>query len=167
MSTIIRRASSAAAVLALGLTVACAAPAAETQAAPRGPVLRYDAGENPRDIGDWPKGSIVIDATWTSSQWPVTKVAQQVRTQTGLDVRVCRAKRDLMNYSPCGDVTVSSDSSGYTGPTGKRLGEVSLWSEDKVLVSADVSLDDGDGKKAGAAKREQKLRSYLIQAVGR
>lgn len=164
MSVLIRRATSVAAALTVGLTLACAP--APSEAAPA-PVLDYDTGENPRDIGDWPKGPIVIDATWTAKQWPVDKVVAQVRKQTGLDVRVCRVKRDLPNYSPCGQVTVSSDSSTHTGPTGKRLGEVSLWSTNRVLDFADISLDDPDGKKAGATKREARLRSYLVQAVGR
>lgn len=165
MSTLIRRAASLGAALAVGLTVACTTPPAETSAAPT-PVLDYSVGENPRDIGDWPKDTIVIDASWANKRWPVDKVARQVATQTGLNVRVCRVRRNLATYSPCGDVTVSSDRSNHTGPTGKRLGEVSLWSEDGVLVSADVSLDDRDGKKASKKKRERKLRSYLLQAVG-
>ena len=166
MSTLIRRAVSLGAALADGLTVACTTPPAETPAAPQ-PVLDYSVGENPRDIGDWPKNTIVIDATWAHKRWPIDKVARQISAANGLNVRVCRAKRDLPNYSPCGDVTVSSDRSNHTGPTGKRLGEVSLWSEDKVIVAADVSLDDRDGKKASAKKRERKLRSYITQAVGR
>ena len=166
MSTLIRRAASLSAALVVGLTVACATPPAETSAAPT-PVLDYSVGENPRDIGDWPKNTIVIDATWAHKRWPIAKVARQVAAANGLNIRVCRAKRDLRTYSPCGDVTVSSDRTNNTGPTGKRLGEVSLWSEDGVLVSADVSLDDRDGKKASAKKRERKLRSYITQAVGR
>lgn len=161
-----RRAASVLAVSALAATVACGTPSVPAQAAPA-PVSRYDAGENPRDIGNWPSKTVTIDATWTHKRWPVEKVAKQISAQTGLNVRVCRVKRDLQNYSPCGDVTVSSDRSNHTGPTGKRLGEVSLWSEGNSLVSADVSLDDRDGKKASKAKRERKLRHYLTQAVGR
>lgn len=166
MSILIRRAASLGAALAVGLTVACTTPPAETSAAPQ-PVLDYSVGENPRDIGDWPSNTIVIDATWAHKRWPVDKVARQISAANGLNVRVCRTKRYLRTYSPCGQVTVSSDRSNNTGPTGKRLGEVSLWSEDGVLVSADVSLDDRDGKKASKKKRERKLRSYLLQAVGR
>ena len=140
------------------------------------PTTRYDVGENPRDIGDWPAGPIFIDATWAHKRWKIDKAVAHLRTETGLDIRVTRGNRnDLPNFMPCqrveaqlgSCVTVSSDRSPYTGPTGKRLGEVSLWSTGGVLDAADVSLDDKDGKRAGKRKRAAKLESYLRQAVGR
>lgn len=150
--------------LCAALSAVLAFTAAPTQAQAAEPALGYSAGEQPRHLGPWPSGPIYVQAD-VNRQWRVRAAVAKIRQRTGLDLRVASCP-GFPEKVTANCVTVSSDWWSDVGPTGKRLGLVSLWSEGGKLAAADVDLDDKDGKRAGKSKRATKLTSYIARAAG-